>query len=60
MKLEILLFFFFSFLRLALVDEVIHAAYSFDVIINEIAWMGTETSHNDEWIVLTKQRFLYL
>jgi len=22
------------------------------VIINEIAWMGTETSHNDEWIEL--------
>jgi|TARA_Y100000031_G_C8250989_1_gene400559 PKD repeat protein len=23
-----------------------------DVIINEIAWMGTEISHNDEWIEL--------
>jgi len=22
-----------------------------DVVINEIAWMGTENSSNDEWIV---------
>ncbi|MFC1629977.1 lamin tail domain-containing protein [Patescibacteria group bacterium] len=28
------------------------AANSFDVIISEIAWMGTEVSFNDEWIEL--------
>ena len=26
--------------------------FSYDVIINEIAWMGTENSANDEWIEL--------
>ncbi len=24
------------------------------VVINEIAWMGTTASHNDEWIVVIK------
>lgn len=27
-------------------------AYAEDILINEIAWMGTETSANDEWIEL--------
>lgn len=27
-------------------------ANSSDVVINEIAWMGTTTSANDEWIKL--------
>ncbi len=31
-----------------------------NVVINEIAWMGTKVSYNDEWIVSTKQHFLYL
>lgn len=30
----------------------IFAAKSSDVIINEIAWMGSEISHTDEWIEL--------
>lgn len=28
------------------------AANSFDAVINEIAWMGTSVSYNDEWIEL--------
>ena len=35
------------------------AASPIDVVINEIAWMGTNTSYSDEWIVPTKQPFLY-
>jgi len=29
-----------------------HAANVGDVVINEIAWMGTTNSHNDEWLEL--------
>jgi hypothetical protein len=34
------------------------AAADLDVVINEVAWMGTEVSYNDEWTVSTKQRIL--
>lgn len=37
----------------------IFAANPSDVIINEIAWMGSEVSYNDEWIVVIKHS-LYL
>jgi len=30
---------------------------SYAVIINEVAWMGTENSRNDEWIA--PQRVIY-
>jgi len=36
-----------------------YAANPSNVVINEIAWMGTEISYNDEWIVATKQHSLY-
>ena len=36
--------FFFPFL--------VQAADSLDIVVNEIAWMGTEISSNDEWIEL--------
>lgn len=42
-------FFILSFLFFPL---SILAVNSYDVIINEIAWMGTENSYNDEWIEL--------
>ncbi len=29
-----------------------YASFSFSIIINEIAWMGTNADHNDEWIEL--------
>jgi len=29
-----------------------YASFSFSIIINEIAWMGTEADFNDEWIEL--------
>ncbi len=41
---------FLSFLFLP--AQPIWAANSFDILINEIAWMGTEVSYNDEWIEL--------
>jgi len=40
------LLFFFSF------PLFIKAVGSPDIVINEIAWMGTEVSYNDEWIEL--------
>ncbi|MBH0230380.1 phospholipase D-like domain-containing protein [Halobacillus yeomjeoni] len=33
-------------------NETSHAATKHDVVINEVAWMGTTTSYNDEWIEL--------
>lgn len=36
------------------------AASPIDIVINEIAWMGTNASYNDEWTVNIKQHFLYL
>ncbi|MCK4782061.1 lamin tail domain-containing protein [Candidatus Parcubacteria bacterium] len=32
--------------------DFVFAANSPDIVINEIAWMGTNISHNDEWIEL--------
>lgn len=32
--------------------STVHAAGTGNVVINEIAWMGTTTSYNDEWIEL--------
>lgn len=46
MKYLLASFFFLGFANL------VFAANSGDVIINEIAWMGTEVSYNDEWIEL--------
>jgi len=42
----------FSFLFLLLFPFSISSVNSSDVIINEIAWMGTEVSFNNEWIEL--------
>ncbi len=47
-----------NFLFFLILASSTQAANSLDVIINEIAWMGTESSYNDEWIVITKQPFL--
>jgi hypothetical protein len=48
-KILILLFFYlFCFLK----TPGVSAAQPSDVMINEIAWMGTEKSYNDEWIEL--------
>lgn len=41
---------FLSFLFLP--AQPVWAVTSFDVLINEIAWMGTEVSYNDEWVEL--------
>ena len=30
------------------------------IVINEIAWMGTNNSYNDEWTVTTNEHFLSL
>ena len=40
------------FLFLLLIASSSQAANSLDVVINEIAWMGTLTSYNDEWLEL--------
>ena len=37
-----------------LLNRTVQAANSLDVVINEIAWMGTETAFQDEWIVPQK------
>jgi hypothetical protein len=44
--LILLIVFYLSVFNFAL------AANSLDVVVNEIAWMGTEVSYNDEWIEL--------
>ena len=43
-----------AFITLFLFQFIPHcrAASSLDVVINEIAWMGTQVSYNDEWIEL--------
>jgi len=45
-------FLYFVFLCFLLIPLNSLAANSLDVVINEIAWMGTLTSANDEWIEL--------
>ena len=35
-----------------LINNIIYAASAGDVVINEIAWMGTEASSGHEWIEL--------
>ncbi|MBU0546877.1 lamin tail domain-containing protein [Patescibacteria group bacterium] len=42
----------FSLLFLFAFISPIQAANSLDIVINEIAWMGTTSSANDEWIEL--------
>ena len=42
----------FSFLFLLGFASSVQAANSLDVVVNEIAWMGTDVSYNDEWIEL--------
>lgn len=43
----------FLFILAGLISaNFVSAVYSLDVVINEIAWMGTEASYNDEWIEL--------
>ena len=43
----------FLFILAGLISaNFVSAAHSLDVVINEIAWMGTEVSYNDEWIEL--------
>ena len=34
------------------ITTFVKASYTSGVVINEIAWMGTETSYNDEWVEL--------
>lgn len=51
MSFKILKIIFIS-LTFFLFTSSVQAANSLDVVINEIAWMGTEASHNDEWIEL--------
>lgn len=47
-----LVFVFVFFVPCFLFPGLIQAAGAGDVIINEIAWMGTTVSYNDEWIEL--------
>jgi len=42
----------FSFLFFLFFASSVQAANSLDVTINEIAWMGTSASYNDEWVEL--------
>ncbi len=42
----------FFTLFLLLFSSYCHAANSLEVVINEISWIGTEVSYNDEWIEL--------
>ena len=48
----LLLFVGFLFFGIGFKTDFILADESFKVVINEIAWMGTENSYNDEWIEL--------
>ncbi|MCH8741335.1 lamin tail domain-containing protein [Patescibacteria group bacterium] len=45
--LALLVLFVFS-----LPNRTVQAANSLDIVINEIAWMGTEAAYQDEWIEL--------
>jgi len=51
MQIKALLFPLFILLGLTPVNSL-KAASPVDVVINEIAWMGTNTSYSDEWIEL--------
>ena len=51
MKLKIIFISFILSFFLSL-SGIACAAGSLDIVINEIAWMGTESSYNDEWIEL--------
>jgi len=51
MKIGLLKIVLFSLFFLAFTATT-QATAPLDVVINEIAWMGTETSYNDEWIEL--------
>jgi len=42
----------FITLFLILIPLITAAANPLDVVVNEIAWMGTQVSYNDEWIEL--------
>jgi hypothetical protein len=52
MKKACLLYLAFSALFLLLFIPLCFAANPLDIVINEIAWMGTQVSYNDEWIEL--------
>ncbi|WP_167356119.1 hypothetical protein [Halobacillus aidingensis] len=39
-------------------SQVTEAAGTNDVVVKEVAWMGTDVSYNDEWIELYKRCFL--
>ena len=41
-----------AIISLLFFTSFVQAANPLDVVINEIAWMGTENSYNDEWIEL--------
>ena len=60
--LEIAVFFFLVLFIFVLSSASVQAANPLDVVINEIAWMGTQTAHQDEWIVVIKEliRSVYL
>jgi len=51
MRLKFVLI-FISFLPFILGVKFIHATNYLDIVINEIAWMGTQDSYSNEWIEL--------
>lgn len=52
MSIKTLIFLFLSLVFSFLPVMAARAATALDVVINEIAWMGRESSFNDEWIEL--------
>lgn len=48
------------FLLLLLLPSSVLATETLDVVISEIAWMGTEDSYNNEWIEIYNNTFLNL
>jgi hypothetical protein len=51
-KTIVIVFPVFCLFLLLLFPSLSGATNNLDVVINEIAWMGTEVSYNDEWIEL--------
>ena len=49
---EIAVLFLLVLFSLILPNVSVQAANTLDVVINEIAWMGTQTAYQDEWIEL--------
>ncbi len=49
---EIAVLFLLVLFSLILPNVSVQAANTLDVVINEIAWMGTQAAHQDEWVEL--------